>query len=62
MMPSLCYLLKKCFNTQPPEGGWRSAEPKNAERASFNTQPPEGGWGISFATARAWKAFQHTAA
>ena len=34
-----------CFNTQPPEGGWRQflCHP-SLYREGFNTQPPEGGW------------------
>ena len=32
------------FNTQPPEGGWRSRLSRVAGRICFNTQPPEGGW------------------
>ena len=37
-------LPPKCFNTQPPEGGWQGAVGKIALGAGFNTQPPEGGW------------------
>ena len=33
-----------CFNTQPPEGGWRLATQRLVGQAGFNTQPPEGGW------------------
>ena len=32
-----------CFNTQPPEGGWRKRYAIRTYRDSFNTQPPEGG-------------------
>ena len=32
------------FNTQPPEGGWTSAEMYRQSASRFNTQPPEGGW------------------
>ena len=35
-----------CFNTQPPEGGWRVCETENFVMFGFNTQPPEGGWAI----------------
>ena len=35
------------FNTQPPEGGWRTYPPALPCRACFNTQPPEGGWRVS---------------
>ena len=36
------------FNTQPPEGGWESAQAKAAPACTrFNTQPPEGGWSLS---------------
>ena len=34
------------FNTQPPEGGWRSCRRHQLQIPSFNTQPPEGGWFI----------------
>ncbi len=34
----------RCFNTQPPEGGWASRWTDDVFRQSFNTQPPEGGW------------------
>ena len=33
-----------CFNTQPPEGGWRPYRNVLALPHGFNTQPPEGGW------------------
>ncbi|EIG30424.1 hypothetical protein HMPREF1051_1274 [Neisseria sicca VK64] len=33
-----------CFNTQPPEGGWRWYRETSGISRSFNTQPPEGGW------------------
>ena len=33
-----------CFNTQPPEGGWRWGVRFTTSSPSFNTQPPEGGW------------------
>ena len=36
--------ISRCFNTQPPEGGWAKHEPLCRIRACFNTQPPEGGW------------------
>ena len=35
------------FNTQPPEGGWKSAAIRIYAYCCFNTQPPEGGWVIS---------------
>ena len=34
----------KCFNTQPPEGGWEHFNKATKYVTSFNTQPPEGGW------------------
>ena len=37
------------FNTQPPEGGWRSRILTTDNLHSFNTQPPEGGWRVIFA-------------
>ena len=50
------------FNTQPPEGGWRSTEPYSCGHCRFNTQPPEGGW-VSVSAYRIWQGkFQHTAA
>ena len=35
-----------CFNTQPPEGGWKEDLGVINEQNCFNTQPPEGGWEI----------------
>ena len=35
---------RKCFNTQPPEGGWLLQQTRVWIGNSFNTQPPEGGW------------------
>ena len=32
------------FNTQPPEGGWKTWRKTEAAVGRFNTQPPEGGW------------------
>ena len=32
------------FNTQPPEGGWRTDRLLTLLLTCFNTQPPEGGW------------------
>ena len=40
--PPIC-----CFNTQPPEGGWRISLCTIYNYSSFNTQPPEGGWPLS---------------
>ena len=37
-------MLIVCFNTQPPEGGWRHDGAHAGEFLGFNTQPPEGGW------------------
>ena len=34
----------RCFNTQPPEGGWVRYKRSACYQACFNTQPPEGGW------------------
>ena len=35
-----------CFNTQPPEGGWKVPDFVAELETRFNTQPPEGGWPI----------------
>ena len=35
---------QRCFNTQPPEGGWKIYLGFPARLVGFNTQPPEGGW------------------
>ena len=32
------------FNSQPPEGGWKSASCFKFKMYCFNSQPPEGGW------------------
>ena len=37
-------IARVCFNTQPPEGGWKYYKPPFVGFCSFNTQPPEGGW------------------
>ena len=37
------YRADICFNTQPPEGGWRRVGQAVQHRRGFNTQPPEGG-------------------
>ena len=34
----------RCFNTQPPEGGWPLRPITGLWQFCFNTQPPEGGW------------------
>ena len=34
----------RCFNTQPPEGGWVALRYLETQGQGFNTQPPEGGW------------------
>ena len=34
---------KRCFNTQPPEGGCDQLQQRPRRLACFNTQPPEGG-------------------
>ena len=41
---SVVLVCSKCFNTQPPEGGWLKSELKFWPITGFNTQPPEGGW------------------
>ena len=35
---------RRCFNTQPPEGGWDNYPRLHCSVTGFNTQPPEGGW------------------
>ena len=52
----------QCFNTQPPEGGWREDDSKTHRLSCFNTQPPEGGWGLMMVTNVPFLVFQHTAA
>ena len=51
-----------CFNTQPPEGGWRSHDVAGLGHLGFNTQPPEGGWRRMSTRVFTIKWFQHTAA
>ena len=41
------WLKNACFNTQPPEGGWRQSCRHDKPQGGFNTQPPEGGWAIT---------------
>ena len=38
----------RCFNTQPPEGGWGNLRIYASYDSCFNTQPPEGGWRLLF--------------
>ena len=40
--------FNRCFNTQPPEGGWGKLGLLTTARSCFNTQPPEGGWHAFF--------------
>ena len=54
--------LTRCFNTQPPEGGWLGDNPAAAAGACFNTQPPEGGWFQGLFVGGKLAVFQHTAA
>ena len=42
-----CMVSRLCFNTQPPEGGWRAPPNLPTHLLSFNTQPPEGGWTVN---------------
>ncbi len=51
-----------CFNTQPPEGGWRRVAVRNGFLLCFNTQPPEGGWFTFQSEDSGQTEFQHTAA
>ena len=51
-----------CFNTQPPEGGWRMPSTAFSQFQCFNTQPPEGGWCPLKTVLTFKKRFQHTAA
>ena len=43
---SFAAAMQLCFNTQPPEGGWKQDRTRRKAQTSFNTQPPEGGWPI----------------
>ena len=54
--------LWRCFNTQPPEGGWTVFVCMVFTLFSFNTQPPEGGWIIILLFSPLSNRFQHTAA
>ena len=55
-------LFNRCFNTQPPEGGWFCFKLVAKFISGFNTQPPEGGWQkIQEIKKLVWE-FQHTAA
>ena len=47
----------RCFNTQPPEGGWDQDDDSSDKDKSFNTQPPEGGWTNHPASIRSLKSF-----
>ena len=54
--------IHKCFNTQPPEGGWSGNSNDSNGSSSFNTQPPEGGWQNNINAGVTMDMFQHTAA
>ena len=55
-------LYVRCFNTQPPEGGWILFILNPTWLVSFNTQPPEGGWMTIKLVLKLCLTFQHTAA
>ena len=46
MILTAMIFMDTCFNTQPPEGGWKIVDMAVSEICCFNTQPPEGGWGL----------------
>ena len=62
MMVQKMYKVLRCFNTQPPEGGWAEDGILDKIKNSFNTQPPEGGWCHITKTSIFMVWFQHTAA
>ena len=55
-------LINARFNTQPPEGGWRTPRSPATSLCGFNTQPPEGGWMPAKAALKVFCMFQHAAA
>ena len=55
-------MRKLCFNSQPPEGGWRPIPSVPYHSSSFNSQPPEGGWPVCFYSHMEYRLFQLTAA
>ena len=61
-MPFLSVYFRVCFNTQPPEGGWRLPNIRQRVSCCFNTQPPEGGWVQYVDKYDGYRTFQHTAA
>ena len=54
--------LYACFNSQPPEGGWKLVIFRLLQKTSFNSQPPEGGWPQMFVYRLVATTFQLTAA
>ena len=52
----------QCFNSQPPEGGWKNAYVTTGRTIRFNSQPPEGGWQYLIDNAEQFGLFQLTAA
>ena len=38
------WVVLRCFNSQPPEGGWPVRTTRRNPWEGFNSQPPEGGW------------------
>ena len=59
---SLILSANACFNTQPPEGGWKVCYTFFFENECFNTQPPEGGWIWRPPYLTGGEQFQHAAA
>ena len=52
--------MTACFNTQPPEGGWKTLLFGVLTFVCFNTQPPEGGWVTSPTFAVSAKVSTHS--
>ena len=52
----------RCFNSQPPEGGWNPDRCDTRPIKSFNSQPPEGGWMLNSRFRQTNEVFQLTAA
>ena len=49
-----------CFNSQPPEGGWKNAYVTTGRTIRFNSQPPEGGSQYLIDNAEQFGLFQLT--
>ena len=53
-------MRSRCFNSQPPEGGWALRRGWFGGWCRFNSQPPEGGWPSSQPSAHSFRVSTHS--